>query len=216
MPRSNFFRKNGVFIPKIGSNLTDVIDEAIQLATREKHEISFELQDITVNVTSDSEPTLILRDLQRALNGYTEKTVGPTPNPILSKREQENDARIGEKNRKQREQEVDKLRQVRQLVEARIKDAPTMKLSNVSIWSAANAAHNNGIYNTDILSYAERWTRMMQLELHEGKTLQEIWERTSYEADFENISGPSQTAATHLLIQCWIHGKELQRLYNQK
>ena len=72
------------------------------------------------------------------------------------------------------------------------------------------------LYGKGILAYADRWARMMQLELLEGKTLEEIWIDTSYEADLEDMSGLTQSMATHLLTECWVHGAELRRLHNAR
>jgi hypothetical protein len=102
----------------------------------------------------------------------------------------------------------------RDRVETRMQGAPAMEFSDEAAWLAAKAANENSPSGAGILSYAERWARMMQLEMSEGKTLEEIWNSTSREADLEGMSGFSLGAATHLLTQSWVHGAELRRLHN--
>jgi len=101
----------------------------------------------------------------------------------------------------------------RDRVEARMQGAPAMEFSNKTTWLAVKAANENDPYGAGILSYAERWARMMQLEMSTGKTLEDIWVRTSHDADLEGMSGASQGAATSLLIWTWVHGAEHRSLY---
>lgn len=221
MARSNFFQtSSNSLTPKIGSRIIDVVDEAIKIAEQRNCEISFEIHDVTIVVNGESNPWLIFRDVQRALHGYIEKSVGPAPNLIRSRQEQQSDARIETENQRKRSQRAreyaEKTQQRRQEIEERLKHAPEMKFSNSSVWIAAQAAYQHDIRMADILPYAQRWARIMQLEIREGKLLRDIWESTSYEVDFENIFGPCQVIAGQLLVQCWVHGVELGKLYNRE
>ena len=93
-------------------------------------------------------------------------------------------------------------------------NAPAMEFSNKNAWDEATPQIAESMYGTSIATYAERWARLMQLELSEGKTLDEIWSSSSHEADFEGMSGYSQGIATHLLTETWVHGAELRELRN--
>ena len=180
--------------------------------------MKFDFNGVMVSVRSDSNPELIFRDWSRAMSGYIEKAVGPYPNPVLTDKENESDARIEAKKeckRQKRDAEYEtKAKARRDRVEARMSNAPTMEFSEEKSWLAAKAENGNGSYGAGILSYAERWARMMQLEMSEGKMLEEVWRSTSFEANLEGMSGATQAAATHLLTLFWVHGAELRRLHN--
>jgi hypothetical protein len=222
-------KSDGTFEAMIGSNIDSAIAEARRLAIAaragavgRKHGeiIVFDFNGVTVNVGPDSDPALIRRDWDRAMSGYIAKVVGPMPKAKLTRQEEQSDARIEAKNKARRDAESAryqaKANQHRRQVETRMKEAPAMEFSNRSAWNAAVATNSSDPYGAGILSYAERWARMMQLEIRQGKKLPSIWESTSFEADLEGMSGASQGMATHLLTQCWVHGAELRRLHNAK
>ena len=220
MSNSNFYGLNadGSLDVMPGSTIDHTVNEAIGLAISRQEALKFEFNGVTVTVEADSNPELILRDWRRALNGYTEKTVGPKSKAELSVEELANDARIEAENQARRDAESARYQAEakahRDRVEARMANVPAMEFSDEAAWLTAKAANENDPYGAGILSYAERWARMMQLELSEGKTLDEVWDRTSHEADLEGMSGFSQSMATHLLTQTWVHGAELRRLHN--
>lgn len=180
--------------------------------------VKFEFNGVMVSVRMDSNPELIYRDWNRAMDNYIDKNVGPYPNPVLTDEEKENDARIeaeNEQRRQQRQAEYQaEAKAHRDRVEARMANAPAMEFSNKNAWDEATPQIAEIMYGTSIATYAERWARLMQLELSEGKTLDEIWWSSSYEADLEGMSGYSQGIATHLLTETWVHGAELRKLHN--
>lgn len=209
-----------------GSRITDCIREAISFSELNgPHDhgengtlVSFEFNGVTISVKSNSDPELIYRDWSRALSGCIDENVGPYPNPILTDEEKENDARVEAENERRHQQmqaeyqaEADAHRS---RVEARMANAPAMKFSNKDAWYEAAPQIAQSIYGTSITTYAERWARLMQLELSEGKSLDEIWSSTSQEADLEGMSGHSHGIATHLLTETWVYGAELRKLHN--
>jgi hypothetical protein len=101
----------------------------------------------------------------------------------------------------------------RERVEVRMANAPAMQFSDENFWSTATATGHGISYREAILAYAERWARLMQLELTEGKALKQVWLEVSHEADLEGITGDVFTYAVSLLAQCWVHGERLQELY---
>jgi CubicO group peptidase (beta-lactamase class C family) len=216
---SNFYdiKSDGTLEVMAGCDIMSTIREAIHLSFRGKKTIVFEFNDVLVTVEADSDPELIYRDWNRALNGYIGKDVGPYPKAVLSEEELLSDGRIKAENQARRDardaEYAAKARAHRERVEALMADAPPMEFSDEAGW--LNAKKINGDdYGAGILSYAERWARMMQLEMSRGKTLEEVWSNTSHEADLEGMSGATQGIATHLLTLTWVHGAELRRLHN--
>ncbi len=185
--------------------------------------VKFTFNGVALVVMPDSNVELLLRDWLRGANGYLgeEPVVGPYPKDTLSEEELANDARIEAENQARRDAESARYQAEakahRDRVEARMANAPAMEFSGEegqAAWQQWWDANKDG-YGIGIMHYAERWARMMQLELAEGKTLDEIWASTSHEADLEGMSGFTQGAATHMLTVCWVHGAELRRLHNK-
>lgn len=71
---------------------------------------------------------------------------------------------------------------------------------------------NTDPYGSGVMRYAERWGKLMQVEMRQRGTevlTKEIVEETKFRADNEGMSGFSWSCARNLLIQCWKHGAKL-------
>lgn len=193
-----------------GASIADTITEAIGLASRLVCAVRFEFNGVTVTVHSDSNPETVLRDWRRALEGYIDKAVGPHPNPDLTDEERENDARVEAKNELRRQKywkELDeKARLKRERVEALLATAPAIELAN------EDERQKFQEMNSD--SYAERWARLMQVEMAKGAALEEVAEATSHEADLNGASGVTYSCAVAALAHYWKHGDRLRRWHN--
>lgn len=84
-----------------GNGFVGTLLGAIKMATRIADPVRFTFGDVTITVSSDSDPELIERDYRRASRGYIGKAIGPYPNPVLSDKERENDARIEKEKKRQ-------------------------------------------------------------------------------------------------------------------
>lgn len=180
--------------------------------------VTFDFNDVKVTVKVDSDKELIYRDWSRALDGKIDKAVGPYPDPALTDEELAHDAEVdAERKRKQQQWQAKYEAEAdahSERVDARLVGAPEMGFSDRDSWDKALPQLAKSIYGTSIATYAERWARLMQLELSEGKELADIWSAASTEADLEGMSGNSAGIATHLLTETWVHGAELRRLHN--
>ena len=96
----------------IKPEIIDAIDQAIATSTKEENTIiSFAFNGVTVNVQSDSDPELILRDYLRALYNCIDKNINPHPNPVLTDDEKANDLKIANENRlRQQKQERERAK----------------------------------------------------------------------------------------------------------
>lgn len=217
--RNLWREKEGVYDVMPGANIAATISEAIALSAKKKKPIVFEFNGVKVTVCSDSDPKLIYRDWSRALNGYIDKSVGPYPSSVLTKEEKANDARIEAKNERKRQewqtQYEAEVRTKRKAVEARLANAPQMELADEKAWQEFKDK-NRDFYGASVVLYAERWARLMQLEMAGGKNLEEVAEATSHEADIDGITGFMYGCAVSILAQCWIHGERLRRWHNLK
>ena len=95
-------------------------------------------------------------------------------------------------------------------------DLAEIELSDPQGWHKTLAANMDGGYGEGVMSYAERWARLMQQELAHGATLEEIADQLSHEADTEGITGFQYGCAVSILAKCWKHGEELRKWHNLK
>jgi hypothetical protein len=202
------------FEPSLGDNIHETIKKAIELATKRERNIKFEFNGVTVIVNALSDSELIYRDWNRAFKGYIDSEVGPEPTPKLTKEELENDARIAAKQQKiygeahKERQRKDDIK--RKMLENKLMNAPEVKLINEEDWLKSKKV-NSDPYGAAAFTFAERWARLMQLEIAKGNELKDIAEKTEREADLEGITGFMYGCAVSLLKHCWVHGEELKK-----
>lgn len=200
-----------------GEDIRQCIGHAIYIATASDSKIIFEFNGVTITIAKDSPAGLIYRDWNRAMNGYISSNVGPYPKKELSATEQERDAII-EADNERRRQESQKKYEVeakakREAVEAKLIDAPKMEFVDADAWIQLLEL-NQDPYGKGVVTYAERWARLMQMEIAQGKALKHVAGATSYEADLEGMSGFSYGMAVSILSKVWIHGDQLRRWHN--
>lgn len=210
-----------------GSQITHCIREAISFSKLNGwHDhgengtlVSFEFNGVIVSVKSNSDPELIYRDWSRGLSGYIDKSVGPYPNPVLTDEEKENDARIETENelrRQQRQSEYQAQADAkRNATEAKLANAPEMEIADEAAWQSWKDNNQDG-YGGGAIAYAERWARLMQVEINAGKKLEDVADSTSHEADTDGITGFMYGAAVHTLATNWKHGDQLRKWHNKK
>jgi hypothetical protein len=217
MKKSSFWEWEGKLEPSPGSNINDVIPEAIRLA--KSGPFSFVFNDVSVTVHADSDPALIYRDWSRALSGYITGAVGPYPSPRLSAAELARDVEVEAQNEARREASRQRYeaeaRTKREAAEARLADAPGIALADAGAWDTFKDANTDG-YGGAVVTFAERWARLMQLGIAEGKRLEDIADPLVSEADLEGITGFMYGCAVSVLVKCWTHGEALRRWHNLK
>jgi len=199
--------------------IIETIKEMIELAKKGNFTAKQELNGVTVMVNGDSNADLIFRDQQRAQLGYINKTVGPNSNPVLTDEENANDARIeaeNEKRRQKRQAEYEaKAKAKRDAVEAKLKDAKSMELADEVAWQEFKDANQDG-YGGAVVTYAERWAQLMQVEMSNGGKLEDVADATSHEADLEGITGFMYGCAVSTLARCWKYGDQLRKWHNKQ
>lgn len=208
----------------LGMYIDECIANAIELAAGppgvEPVGVEFEFNGVTIQVAHDSNHELIRRDTFRAMNGYIDKQVGPHPSEQLTEAEVVSDAAIEAKNearRQQRQAEYDaKAKAKREATEARLNEAPPMEFSDEETWQTYVTANADDGYGAACVRYAEMWARLMQLEVVNGASVEDVAEATSHEADIEGITGFMYGVAVLMLSRSWIHGDQLRRWHNLK
>ena len=215
--RSSFWEWKGRLEPMPGSNISDVILEAIQRAN--DGPFSFTFNNVQVEVRADSDPDLIYRDWSRAMSGYIEKQVGPYPSRELSDAERAHDAEVEATNRARcdaAQAEYDRKQKAKEESAAtKLAGVGPIELLSEPAWRECVAKNQDG-YGAAVVSYAERWARLMQAEMAAGAALPDIAERLSCEADIEGITGFMYGCAVSMLATMWKHGEALRRWHNTK
>jgi hypothetical protein len=201
------------------SLIIDTIKEMIGLAKNGNFTAKQELNGVTVLVNGNSNAELIFRDQQRAQSGYIKGEVGPHPKAELTAKDKENDSNIEARNERERQKrsvEYEKKAHAhREKIEAKLVNALAIELADEAGWEKSKKVNSDG-YGGAVMTYSERWARLMQVEMSNGKKLADVAEATSREADLEGITGFMYGCAVSQLANCWKHGDELRRWHNLK
>lgn len=75
---------------------------------------------------------------------------------------------------------------------------------------------NTDWYGRAIYMYAERWAKLMQIEIEKWAKLQDIAGKISHDVDIEGISWFMYWAAVSLLVSCRKYGEELKKRHNKE
>lgn len=97
-------------------------------------------------------------------------------------------------------------------IERRLLTAPAIRLIKPVYWENAKTCNPTGL-GADIMKYADRWARLMQRQIDEGKAVKEVAEQTGREAGWPSIIQLVPLAAVEILVDCWEHGEALKDWY---
>lgn len=188
------------FDPHAGMNVSDAIDQMIDIADSTGKTViaGFNEVGLTVRPGDNLNDTLSFfwEELRHQREEYDQ-----SPSRVSAEREsQRSEAREAAKHRQ---------------VEKRLSNAPGIEVSDEEAWQRYRDA-NKDPYGGAVISYAERWARLMQLDMAEGIPLEEIADKESHEANFEGITGLMYGAAVSTLAQTWKHGDQLRQWHNLK
>ena len=88
-----------------------------------------------------------------------------------------------------------------------------MKIKDKEAYDRMKSENKNG-YGAVIIRYAEKWAKLMEEKMAQGKTIKDIAKDTSLEANTEDITCPMYVAAVSVLSVHWEFGEELRRWHN--
>lgn len=71
-------------------------------------------------------------------------------------------------------------------------------------------------YSFSAVQFMGRWADLMEVEMEAGAYLPEIAERTSRQADTDQITGFQYGCAVSGLAKLWVHRDELRQWHSQK
>jgi hypothetical protein len=93
--------------------------------------------------------------------------------------------------------------------------APPIQLRDEAAWKVWQDSNQDG-YGAAVVRFAEKWGRVMQVRMAEGRALIDCANDASHFVDDDGITGFMYGCAAQMLAQCWIHGEELRRWHNLK
>jgi len=80
--------------------------------------------------------------------------------------------------------------------------------------------NNQDSYGKAIYDYANRWAELMEKEIEKGgdpeEVLNNVAEKTSFDADTDGITGFMYGSAVALIADCWIFGEILRKWHNKQ
>lgn len=177
----------------IGSACKKAVDEAIQ----QQCHVQFDFNGQTVTASPDADPAKLADD-------YTKE--------CYRKREE-----LVNSPEYRRQQEEFRLAQERKdlFLKGALLAAPQMALKDEGAWLEFQQK-NTDSYGSGVVSFTERWARLMQARMADGVTLGDIADECCSVADNEGITGFMYGCAVSILAQVWEHGEDLRHWHNLK
>lgn len=175
-----------------GDRVDRVCAEAKEISNRDKCMVRFDFNGVTMTATPKKSLASMLWDYDTA--NMSRWHVG------LSWKE-----KYETENKRKREE-----------LSAKLALCPTIELSDADGWQATIDTNKDEPYGEAVIRYAETWARLMQYEMSLGRSLFEVAEYASYQADVEGLTGAMVGCAGSILSHCWIHGKDLRRWHNKQ
>ena len=201
------------------SLIIDSISAMVELAKEKECLVRHDsLNGVDLTVNAETNVDWAFRDQQRAQSNYIDNQIGPYFKEHLTEEELASDAVKMEEARKRSEEQqkvwAEKQRIKSEKLQKRLDSAPEFEFSDKEEYEKGVAAQEGDGYGLACFTYANKWGRLMQLEMENGKNLADIAQTTSHEANDEGITGAMYGMAVIILTKCWVHGEELRRWHN--
>ncbi len=181
-----------------GNTIQSACEEAVRLAKLELCNVEFDFNDQKLTATPDSDPAAMAKgymdDCERRHAEYV-------ASPEYKRQQEEYEA-------KQRERESK--------LYAMLASAPDhMTLRDPEGWKESCRVNSDG-YGGAVMTYAERWARLMEARMSKGECIADIADECSHLADNEGITGFMYGCAVSILSKVWQHGEALRLWHNLK
>lgn len=181
-----------------GNHISTACKEAVEMARRDACNVEFDFNEITLTATPDTDPSALSKSYSDECDRRHREYIA-TPE---YKAKQEESARL------------DRERKAKNA--ALLAAAPaSMTLRDAEGWKKACDANKDG-YGGAVMTYAERWARMMEARMAKGERIADVADECSHLADEEGITGFMYGAAVSTLAAVWIHGEALRLWHNLK
>lgn len=181
-----------------GNTIYSACYEAVKKAKQELCNVEFEFNEQKITATPESDPKALAKGfMDECERRHAEYIASPE-----YKRQQE------EYERKQREREAK--------LNAMLAAAPEhMSLRDPEGWKKSCEVNSDG-YGGAVMTYAERWARLMEGRMDKGEKIADIADECSHLADSEGITVFMYGCAVGILSKVWKHGEALRLWHNLK
>jgi len=200
-----------------GDNFVNVAKKAKAVAIIEQAYVGFNFNGIECRVDEDTNLDWLLRDYHNAHTMDWEK-VGPFCDEEYTTEVQ---AELG-RRLEQRRIEAEKSQASYLKAEVKKKAAFEKKTRNSVVefrdklaWDEFKAANLDG-YGGGVMTFAENWAKLMQVEMENGASVADVAAKASFEADTEGITGFMYGCAVQILSKSWLWGEDLRKWHNKK
>ena len=183
--------------PMAGENVSETAKRMVALAKKTKGPVTVKFNDIALTAKPGDNPEVIVQYYQTESNRRHEEYV---KSPEYKKR--------------QREAQEAQQRQDLMFKGALAAAPEKMTLRDEKGWKKAVATNTDG-YGGGVISFAERWARLMEGRMANGDTLEACADEVSSLAN-NGITGFMYGCAVSILSQVWVHGEQLRRWHNLK
>jgi len=179
--------------------------------------VQFDFNSVKCVVTAETNTEWLYRDYCNSLSYDIPKFATGTESEYSSDiQEQLNKAIIEHENRQKAEQKKYQAAEKRKIAAFNKKvGGIKIELYNPLAWKMWVENNKDG-YGKGIMTFAENWAKLMQVELAAGNELKNIASSTSNQADLEGITGFMYGAAVQVLSDSWKHGEKLRRWHNKE
>lgn len=184
------------YIPLAGENVSETAKRMVALAKKTKEPVTAEFNKIKLTAKPGTDPDSIVKYYQTESSRRHEKYVNSP-----------------EYKRREREAEEAQQRQDLALKGALAFAPSEMTFRDKDAWEKTVAANTDG-YGSGVISFAERWARLMEGRMANGDTLEACAKEASLLANNEGITGFMYGCAVSILSKVWIHGEQLRRWHN--
>lgn len=186
------------YAPYPGQDIGDAAKEALDLSKKSGKTVSFEFNEIGLTVTPQLTPDDIVQTFHTNFN---------------KKAEEYRNSPEGKAASAARERRAVEARNLNASIDQKISDVQ-IELKDPDAWNKF-VENNTDPYGAGVVRFAERWAKLMQVEMASGKKLKDIAQQTSHDADNEGITGFMYGCAVSTLAQTWEHGEKLRRWHNK-
>ena len=181
---------------EVWGDISSACAEAVATARAEQCKVEFKFNDRMVTALPDSDPAALAEGYMEACRKAHEIWLA---SPECKKREEEYAAKAAAKNKA--------------LAEALATAPAEMSFADKSFWDKQLEVNKDG-YGGGILSFANRWARLMEARIAKGEQFKDFAKETSHLADNEGITGFMYGAAVSVLSKVWAHGEKLRKWHN--
>lgn len=179
-----------------GYTIQSACKDAVENAKREGCNVEFEFNEQTITASPDSDPDVLSKSF---MDECERRHAAYIASPAYKQQQEEYALR-------QRERET--------ALAAMLVDSPAhMTLRDPDGWKKSCDA-NQDAYGGAVITYAERWARLMEGRMKKGEKLASIADQCSHLADSEGITGFMYGCAVNILSHVWIHGEALRLWHN--